>query len=84
MAEPFWAIHLEFRPQVPGAHSVAFTWDRARLFDQATALLFYAPCVASPEAAITRVRGPERGVSVGVIPTVSGWFESGAPPLQWQ
>ena len=55
VAEPFWAIHLEHRPQGASAQSVHFTWDRGRLFDHAVALLFYAPCVAAPEATITRV-----------------------------
>ena len=52
--EDFWEIVVNYSEQ--SGRSCTFHWNRGRLFDHATAVALYEPCVDDPLATVLKVR----------------------------
>jgi len=62
--EDFWEIVVNYSEE--SGRSCTFHWNRGRLFDHATAVALYEPCVDDPLATVIAVSTPQPGQDVGL------------------
>ena len=75
--EDFWEIVVTYREE--SGRSCTFHWNRGRLFDHATAVALYEPCVDDPLATVIAVSILQPGQDVGCKTSVAGPSKAAEP-----